>query len=209
MGEVGRARRWRSRITPGAVADDEPVLDKLRATLASYWGHFRWANSARLRAALSRRFEFLHEYFQMQASPPAPRFRVPALFGSVRRQYCYFAQRFAGSTLFFQVGRFCDDCMDAGGRATPGAVAEFYGPAPAHLGLNPIKANRRGACYGFPLARLAEYARALLEHGLPVVFVAETGRTLERIKERRPLWRMCPSPPSAPSANGGMSVVAT
>ena len=164
---------------------DEPVLDKLRATLASYWGHFRFANSARLRAAVGRRFTFLHEYFQMHANPPAPRFRCPAVFESVRRQYRAYERTFRGSVLFFQVGRFC----------------EFYGPAPQALGLNPLKANRRGARYGFPLARLAEYARVLIAHGRPVVFIAETDRTLGRIKERRPFWRQCPLPPAA---NGAM-----
>jgi len=40
------------------VIYDYELLEKLRATLASYFGHFRWANTFRLKKSLLMRYGF-------------------------------------------------------------------------------------------------------------------------------------------------------
>ncbi|MFP4075136.1 MAG: hypothetical protein ACLFNA_03305 [Halochromatium sp.] len=79
--------------------------------------------------------------------------RPPLGPASVRAQYTWFRRVYPGDALFFQVGRF----------------NEFFAPADdalaQWLGLRPLRANRRHARYGFPIARARAYARRLLKAG--------------------------------------------
>jgi len=55
---------WRGRV---CYRFDEELLDKLHATLSSYWGHFRLANSHQLKQSIWKRYSFLEHYFEWQA----------------------------------------------------------------------------------------------------------------------------------------------
>lgn len=157
---------------------DRAALDELAAVLASYWGHFRLADSFGWRQGLWRRFSFLRQYFELDESGKLTR-RDKSLscFSSARQQYRHYRSRFAGDVLFFQVGRF----------------VEFYQPDDAllasRLGLEPMVENRRRARFGFPVAHSGKHLFDLLKAGQSVTLVTETGRRLERVKERVPRVR--------------------
>jgi hypothetical protein len=87
---------------------DALTLDALAATLSSYLGHFKLADSWRLWQALWRRFAFLGQYFDFDAEQwrLVRKHPVPAGLNTVRRQYRYFRWRFPADALLFRVGRF-------------------------------------------------------------------------------------------------------
>lgn len=49
------------------IRADAPALEALQAMLGSYWGHFKHANSVRLRRALFARFAWLAQLFDLAA----------------------------------------------------------------------------------------------------------------------------------------------
>ena len=49
------------------IRADAPALESLQAMLGSYWGHFKHANSTRLRRALFTRYPWLHLLFELDA----------------------------------------------------------------------------------------------------------------------------------------------
>lgn len=155
------------------------VLDELAACLASYLGHFKQADTFRLRNRLWRAFPYLGEYFEVDAASQRLMRRYPTVknFRRVLGQYRYFRGCFPDDVLFFQVGRFI----------------EFYGHADQSiavlLGLGCMGENLRGALWGFPLAYVRYYLRRLLRAGLNVTCIAETGRYLNGIQERRVMCR--------------------
>jgi hypothetical protein len=119
------------------------LLDALHASLASYLGHLRKANSYQLRTALWERFTYLrHDLtFAPASGQISRRDRIPRGITSVRNQYAWLRRAYPTDVIFFQVGRF----------------DEFYasaddGQAEA-LGLRPLAPNRRRARYGFPVER--------------------------------------------------------
>jgi len=60
----------------------------------------------------------------------------------------------------------------------------------AILNLRRIKDSRRGAIYGFPVRLEGEYAKRLLNQGMPVIIIRETDRYIGRIKERLPIMKI-------------------
>jgi hypothetical protein len=71
----------------GMLLDLRPEpRDALRATLASYWGHFRHADSHRLRRSILRRYAWLNGLFDDAAPATALDSRVRGNDGSVRGQ---------------------------------------------------------------------------------------------------------------------------
>ncbi|MEW6219533.1 MAG: reverse transcriptase/maturase family protein [Thermodesulfobacteriota bacterium] len=159
------AERHLVRILPDATrfSFDLPALDRLVATIASFLGHARHANSHRLVAALWERHAFLGRYFLLTPDLHrlVPRFRPPAGMGRVASQYRFFRWRFPEAVVFLQVGSFIEFFS-----ARDEALA-------SGLGLSPMAANRRGARYGFPFAQLPRRRAAVLAAGRPVLFVAE------------------------------------
>jgi RNA-directed DNA polymerase len=62
------ARRHVHASTAGLrIRADSPALEALQAMLGSYWGHFKHANSARLRRALFTRYTWLALLFELDA----------------------------------------------------------------------------------------------------------------------------------------------
>ena len=158
---------------------DPAALDELNAVLASYLGHFKLADSFRLRQGLWRDFPFLGEYFAADLGTGALRRKdkTPPGLRGVARQYRHFRRCFLGDVLFFQVGKFI----------------EFYQPGDmlvaAGLGLQRMTPNRRGARYGFPLAHSGSHLLSLLAAGRSVTLINETGRLGDGVKERAPRYR--------------------
>jgi len=68
---------------------DEPDLDRLRATLSSYLGHFRHANTFQLWQSLWRDHAWLAVYFDWDAARQrlVPRYAMPKGLTNVRQQY--------------------------------------------------------------------------------------------------------------------------
>jgi len=157
---------------------DVAVLDELAAVLASYWGHFGLADSFNLRQSLWRNYPFLRQYFALDQDGKLMRKdKTRSAIRNTWQQYRHYRIRFAGDVLFFQVGRFM----------------EFYQPddvlLASRLGLEPMTENRRRARFGFPVAQTGKHLFDLLKTGRSVAMVAETGRRLERVKERLPVCR--------------------
>ncbi len=161
---------------------DVEVVEALAACLASYLGHLSHADSFSLRQRIWQEFSFLEQYFQVDAisqTVSCRRFDASG-FHTVLGQYRCFSGCFAHDVMFFKVGRFI----------------EFYGEADQAiadlLALQRLRANRRGALWGFPVAFARHYLRRLLKAGLPVVCIVETGQYLNRIQERRIFCRVVP-----------------
>lgn len=145
------------------------------------------ADTFRLRQALWARYAFLRQYltFNVGTGQLGRRDRPPKGLTSVRNQYAWFRRGLPGDALFFQVGRFF------------AFYAPMDDPIAIGLGLQPLKANRRRARYGFPLELARRYARALLKAGRAVVVVEQTEQVWIEIRERRVRWRLepkCPPP---------------
>ncbi len=159
------------------VKYDYDLLERLGAVIASYFGHLKWANTYDLRRTVLKRYDFLKEFFSFDNGRIKSKYRFCEIFPCVRNQYFYYANRFKGIALFFQVGRFF----------------EFYnGTSPLldMLDLKPVKPNRRGVKYGFPLRFGENYAEIAVEQGIPVVIVRETDRYVGRIKQRLPVMKI-------------------
>ena len=45
---------------------DYDLLEMLRSVLASYFGHFKWADTFNLRCAILKRYTFLHDFFSFE-----------------------------------------------------------------------------------------------------------------------------------------------
>lgn len=158
---------------------DRVVLDQLAATLSSYLGHFKHANSRNLWQSIWRRFDFLAQYFEFDAANwrLARRFIAPQGMRQVKMQYRHFRWRFPDDALFFRVGRFI----------------EFYdvgtSPVARHLGLDAMRKNPRGARSGFPVSQAVRHLKTLLDAGVGVVYIGERAGPLGGIRLRVPLWR--------------------
>ena len=158
---------------------DETVLDQLAATLSSYLGHFKLANSWNLWQAIWQRYAFLSRYFDFDAENwrLVRKYTVPKGFRRVRQQYRYFRWRFPQDALLFQVGRF----------------VEFYDVGESRigkqLGLEPVRPNPRGARHGFPIQQTHRHVQRLLDAGFDVILIAESENRLGNIQQRVPVWR--------------------
>ncbi len=158
---------------------DAPTLDALGATLSSYLGHFKLAESWRLWQALWRRFEFLGQYFDFDAERwrLVRKYPVPAGLNTVRRQYRYFRWRFPDDALLFRVGRFYE-FYDIG---TP--------PWLECLGLKRMGWTRRGARYGFPVQHTQRNLDRMLSAGVGVMLIGEQASEFGGVRIRSPVSR--------------------
>lgn len=158
---------------------DEAVLDKLAATLSSYLGHFKLADSWNLWQGVWQRYDYLSRYFNFDAANwrLVRKYTVPKGLRRVRNQYRYIRWRFPEDAVLFQVGKF----------------VEFYDVGKNRianqLGLEPMRLNPRGAQYGFPIQQTYRHLRTLLEAGFCVTLVAEAEMRLGNIQQRVPVWR--------------------
>ena len=158
---------------------DEAILDSLAATLSSYLGHFKMADTYSLSLSLWKRHAFLSQYFDFDPEKQKllRKYEVPRGFTKVRLQYLYYKRVFPEDIILFQVGSFF----------------EFYHAhdrRPAQLlGLSEMGKNRRGAQYGFPLRFVNQHLGQLLRDKKSVLLVLENANYWTRIKERLPVYR--------------------
>ncbi len=161
---------------------DSGVLNELAACLSSYLGHFKQADSFRLRSRLWQEFPYLSEYFEFDVVNQRLLRRYPTAksFRRVLGQYRYFRGCFLDDVLLFQVGRFI----------------EFYGVADQSiaelLGLKRMAVNWRGALWGFPVKQAHRYLRRLLNAGFSVACIVETGLYLDGCQVRQVVCRLEP-----------------
>jgi RNA-directed DNA polymerase len=156
---------------------DRELLGDLFATVASYLGHFKHANSFKLVKAIWQRYSFLSRYFLLDFSGMKLHRKsvVPGNLRTVKQQYGYFQKLFADDIIFFQVGRFFEFYHSSNKE-----VAEL-------LNLAPLKSNKRDARFGFPVHFMLKYLHQALSNAINVMVVLE-GEYLARIKERK-IWR--------------------
>jgi len=159
---------------------DPAELDRLRATLSSYLGHFRRANAYRLWQSFWQGHTWLAVYFDwdVERQKLVPRYAMPKGLTNVRQQYAWVRWRFPSDVALFQVGAYYEfyDRRDA-------AVAKL-------LGLKPLKGNRRRALYGLPERLFGRYLARLLGQRRSVVVVPQGEQQWTGIRERRIAWRM-------------------
>ena len=202
------------------VRYDYELLERLMSIIASYLGHLKWADTYSLRSAILKRYWFLKEYFSFDDKKVKPLYRYCEIFPSVKSQYLYYASRFKGMVLFFQVGCFYefyeeisvyrkDEIASASPRNDISPATHDEGVSAEKklqqviarslsdeaifkhlLNLKRLSQNKRGAIYGFPVRFENEYAKRLLSKGLPVVIIKETDRYIGRIKERLPIMKI-------------------
>ena len=158
---------------------DINVLEKLRATLSSYWGHFIHADSFKLRLSILKNNNWLNKYFELSSqlltskSPKfTPTYQTPRLWNKVSDQYNYYAEKYKSKIVFFEVGQYI----------------EFYNILNTDVlelfKLKQLKPNKRGAIYGFPKHRINKYKDLLAKAKKPWILIRETGTIISGIKER-------------------------
>lgn len=103
---------------------EREVLDLLFATLNSYLGHCKHADSYKLVGSLWRRYDFLARYFafDLEKRKIRRRYLLPGGERPVRWQYRHFQKEFPEDIIFFKVGRFFEFYG-----ADSGFVAAFFG----------------------------------------------------------------------------------
>ncbi|MBK5963296.1 hypothetical protein CCR95_04105 [Thiocystis minor] len=167
---------------------DAPELERLRAVLASYLGHFQAANTWRLWRGIRAAHPWLDVYFEWDeaARKLQPRDAMPKALTRACQQYAWARGRFPGDALLFQVGAFYEvyDRRDA-------VLAR-------DLGLRALRENPRHALYGFPERLFGRYLSRLLALGRPVVVVAQGEHAWTGVRERRLVWRIVPARIVAP-----------
>ncbi|CAK0750009.1 RNA-directed DNA polymerase [Gammaproteobacteria bacterium] len=149
--------------------------EALRATLASYLGHFRHANSYRLVAALRKRHAWLDPWLDITPDGQMiPRWEPPSV-SSLRGQWRWFKHRFPNALIFIQVG----NCLEVHGQdAKRIATLENHGGKPVQ---RPFFTE---SGWSWPLARAANLTRRLNRLGWSRVDVSEEGWLKGGMKRR-------------------------
>jgi hypothetical protein len=160
------------------VVYDYPTLEKLRATLASYFGHFKWADSYRLKMSLMERYGFLKRFFKLKNGRIKEHYSVPGNIPSIRLQYRYFKTRFSEDILLFQVGSYYEFYEDESD------TAEMLGLRRIH------KPFARNVKYGFPVRLEAVFIEKIKGCGRSVTVEGEEDRYMTRVKLRLPKYSL-------------------
>jgi len=137
-----------------------PTLKAVYQWLNSYLGHFCRASSYRLVERLWQRFPWLSEYFRRDG------WRVIYTFTPPRPAFRLAEQRF----------QFCDRLPDHILVVQLGKWREVWGDVPQNL----LPRNLRR----FPESCLPALKERLWQSGLPIAWIAETGRRITAIAER-------------------------
>ena len=155
---------------------DHQAIDRIRSVIASYFGHFKWADTVRLKNTLFVKFPLLNEYISLNGEKLGLRVKPKRYSDSVYAQYHYYQAMFKDSVLFFKVGSFC----------------EFYSKVQESaelLGLRIRKKGKMRFC-GFPAGSWKKYAKLLFYQNIPIVFINETGIRKGRVIERLPIAKL-------------------
>ncbi len=159
---------------------DYEQLENLRASLASYFGHFKWANAFRLKQSLLNRYDFLKYFFSFDGWKIIPTYKIPAQIPTIKLQYRYFKTLFAEDIIFFKKGKYYEFFED------DRKIAK-------KLGLK--KMNRHSDCcttYGFPVRLEKSFAGRIRQMGRSLTVISEGERYLTGIRQRFPKYRIMP-----------------
>jgi len=171
---------------------DAQALDALQASLASYLGHLRRASCHRLVAAICAANPWLAAFIVLdrQTLKLRRRDKAPLAARTVQAQYRHWQQEFAGDVVLMQVGAFVEQLQ-----WPPRRIAKLRAATEAKLtgGLRRMRATRRGAVQGFPLAQLHRRVAGLVAAGRAVTFVAQRGESGGGLLRRAPVARWAAS----------------
>ncbi len=160
------------------VVYDYRELEKLRAILASYFGHFKWADSYRLQNGLINRYRFLRRFFTLKEGKVTENFRTPGNIPTLKLQYLHFKTKFPEDIILFQVGRYYE--FYEGDRETA-----------AMLGLKGIyQPSSRGIKYGFPVRLEKVYIDKIMGLERSLTVVGEENRYMTGVKVRLPKYSL-------------------
>ncbi len=159
------------------IKNNEPVINQLRATLNSYFGHFKHADAYQLKSKLLSEHRFLHYLFDFSSDKIKLKLGKTRPFANLYSQYQHYLRRFHQYLIFFKVGCFY----------------EFYGNQARLInnifGLRFIKPRSHlGLRAGFHQKYLSVYFNRAVKNQWPVMIIKETGQKLSSIMERRVLY---------------------
>jgi RNA-directed DNA polymerase len=158
------------------------VREGLRATLASYLGHFRHANAMRLTRALWQRHPWLMPVFKLLSGYHLQPLWEPASVTSLRSQWHYFKQHHPESINLMQVGNRVE--------AFNADADKLLSVLDIHLAHKPR--HRFDATLSLPLNQLNSLRQKLWQMRIPHLFVAEEGYMRGGMKRRVLRWHWWP-----------------
>lgn len=163
--------------------------DAVQATLASYLGHFRHAQSARPIRETFERHPWLTHLLSAVGTDPVRLQRTdrPSGVTSLTSQWRYFARRYPGHVVLIQVGNRLE---------TYGDMARWMVD---HVGARPVTRVGLGTGSAWPVARGAWLRRRLRRQCLPYCQVVEDGYLPGGLKRRVLRWLYSPPVPAAPT----------
>lgn len=152
------------------------TVNAVQATLASYYGHFRHAKSAKLRQAIFSRYPWLPHILFESTKAGICRCDAPASVSSLASQWRYFHQRYPQHLLLLRVG----NTMQAWGQH-----AQSIANAIHCLGRNLVLAKQQQAIgQSWPVAMGAKIRHRLRVQNLPYAFIDEAGWLKGGMKRR-------------------------
>lgn len=152
-----------------------PLLEKVRQWLSSYLGHFGKASCHRLIQEIRDRFAWLNEYVLWQGGKIFFRCPIPRYTLRYAQQKLWFRGHLPGCVLLIQLGGFWEMMIQSA------SVVDT-------INTNELAALTRWPCK-IPHRRLRHVKSLLWNSGLPVAWIAETGRRLCGIAERSLIFR--------------------
>lgn len=159
---------------------DNEMLDALHATLASYLGHFKLANSIKLEHRLWHKHPWLRHYFEFSDTGIVRKYAVPRQFDNVKHQYLYFRWQFGQAIVLFEVGKYIEFYHQ-----DDKAIANV-------LGLKPLSCNKRRALFGFPVHQLPHVMQKLVSYGHACCFIGQDEGMANQLVTRSPKWLISP-----------------
>jgi RNA-directed DNA polymerase len=154
---------------------DLKLLEKLLATMNSYLGHFRHAQTRNIIKKILLDFSFLNHYFYLHYQRLIRKYRCPRYVQTLKQQFHYYNKIFPNSLLLFQVGCYYE---------AYGKSAEQFSAVTGYQ----LKKKWRGfgkAC-GFHQRFLEKVCHKIEEQKISYVIIQQTGKYLQRTMERVP-----------------------
>lgn len=154
---------------------DPKLLEKLFATVNSYLGHFRHAQTRNIINKILLDFSFLNHYFYVHYQRLIRKYRCPRDVQTLKQQVSYYNKIFPGSVLLVQVGCYYESYNKQ---------AEKLSEATGYQ----IRTNYRRfwkAC-GFHQRFLERVCRKLESKKISYVVIVQSGKYLNATMERVP-----------------------
>jgi hypothetical protein len=153
-----------------------PLLEEVRQWVNAYLSHLASASATKLVVALWARFNWLAEYFILKQNKVLFRCPTPKHALRLGQQKVWFKMHLRGHVLLIQQGGFWEVMVD--------------GEQTWHCeGVRQMTVPVMGAAWRIANRRIEELKRLLWQSGLPVAWIAETGRRLSGICERALVMR--------------------